>query len=173
MNFPLLSQLFSEGPAPEIAREMELYGRLSGRWRTSITYFPLHSSERTEEGEWTFGYALNGRAVIDLWEVPARTSLGRASVPTSGECGLCVRVYDSRLKLWRFTFHGPVHGVTINMLAYEDGSEIVQERFENGRRERWIFSQISHESFRWRAIVSTDGGSNWRLTQTVVARRTA
>ncbi len=58
-----------------------------------------------------------------------------------------MRVYDSRLKLWRFTFHGPVHGTTIDMLAFAVGPEIVQERFYEGRCERWIFSDISNEQF--------------------------
>ncbi len=171
MNLPLLNSLLAQGPASGAAREMQLYGRLSGRWRTSITYFPLHGPERREKGEWTFGYALEGRAVIDVWQVPPRAQLREVSGLTSRECGLCVRVYDPRLKLWRFTFHGPVHQVTINMLAFAVGPDIVQERFHNGDRERWIFSDISHQRFSWRSVVSTDGGATWRLTQTVEARR--
>jgi hypothetical protein len=89
---------------------------------------PLDGPERREEGEWTFGYALEGRAGIDVWQVPPRAQLGGVKGVTSHECGLCVRVYDPRLKLWRFTFHGPVNGVTINMLAFAVGPDIVQER---------------------------------------------
>ena len=36
-----------------------------GRWRTLIIHFPLEGPERREEAEWTFGYALEGREVID------------------------------------------------------------------------------------------------------------
>jgi hypothetical protein len=82
-----------------------------------------------------------------------------------------VRVYDPRLKLWRFTFHGPVHGTTVDMLAFAVGLEIVQERFSGGRCERWIFSDISDEHFYWRSVLSTDGGVSWRLTQAIEARR--
>jgi hypothetical protein len=171
MSTKLLSSLLAEGPAPGMAREMELFGRLNGRWRTLIKYFPLLGTERQEEGEWTFGYALEGRAVIDVWQVPPRAQLGGAEGRTSHECGLCVRVYDPRLKLWRFTFHGPVLGVTIDMLAYADGLDIVQERYDNGRCERWIFSGISHERFFWRSVVSDDRGMTWRLTQTIEAHR--
>jgi hypothetical protein len=172
MSSPL-EALFAEGPAPGLEAEMKLYGQLFGRWRTSITYFPLDGPERRETGEWTFGYALEGRAVLDIWQVPSRAELGGAGTRSSHECGMCVRVYDPRLKLWRFTFHGPVQGATTDMLAFAIGSDIVQERYANGRCERWIFSNITEERFSWRAAVSTDGGVYWRTTQTVDARRTA
>ena len=138
MTSQLLSCFSADGPAPDLAKEMSLYGRLDGRWRTRITYLPVDGPERREEGEWTFSYALEGRAVIDVWQVPPRAQLGGVKGVSSHECGLCVRVYDPRLKLWRFTFHGPVHGTTINMLAFQVGPDIVQERFYNGRCERWI-----------------------------------
>ena len=63
MNSQLLSSLLADEPEPNISTEMDLYGRLNGRWRTLITYFPLEGPERREEGEWTFVYALEGRAV--------------------------------------------------------------------------------------------------------------
>lgn len=171
MNSSLSGLLLSEAPARGFEREMELYGRLNGHWRTSITYLSPRGEERKEEGDWTFGYALEGRAVIDVWQVPPRTRIGAGSGTRSRECGLCVRVYDPQLKLWRFTFHGPVHKVTIEMLAFAAGPDIVQERFDNGLRERWIFSDISNGRFSWRAVVSKDGGMTWELTQTVEAFR--
>jgi hypothetical protein len=171
MTSPILRSLLADGPAPGLTKEMDLYGRLNGRWRTQITHFPLEGPEHREEGEWTFGYALEGRAVIDVWQVPPRAQLGGAKGVTSHECGLCVRVYDPRLKLWRFTFHGPVSGVTINMLAFAVGPDIVQERFHNSRCERWIFSDISDDRFSWRSVVSTPGAVGWRLMQTIDARR--
>ena len=109
--------------------------------------------------------------MIDVWQVPPHAQLGGVKGVTSHECGLCVRVYDPRLKLWRFTFHGPVSGVTINMLAFAVGPDIVQERFYNARCERWIFSDISHDRFFWRSVLSTDGGVSWGLMQTIEARR--
>jgi hypothetical protein len=171
MTPQLLSSIVANGPAPNLTKEMDLFGRLNGRWRTSITYFPVEGVKYREEGEWTFGYALEGRAVVDVWQVPPRAQLGGKKGTTSHECGLCVRVYDPKVKLWRFTFHGPVLGVTINMLAFSVGPDIVQERFYDGCCERWIFFDISHERFLWRSVLSRDGGVSWRLTQTIEAHR--
>jgi hypothetical protein len=58
-------------------KEMDLYGRLNGHWRTLITHFPLDGPERREEGEWTFGHALEGRAVIDVWQKAATRATRR------------------------------------------------------------------------------------------------
>jgi hypothetical protein len=91
---------------------------------------------------------------------PPRAQLGGVKGVTSRECGLWVRVYDPRLKLWRFTFHGPVNGVTINMLAFAVGPDMTLERFYDARCERWIFSDIFHDRFLWRSVLSTDGGAS-------------
>jgi hypothetical protein len=171
MISPLINSLLADGPASGLEKEMDLYGRLCGRWKTLITYFPLDGPEHRGTGEWTFGYALEGRAVIDVWEVPPRAQLARSNRDMSRECGLCVRIYDPTLKLWRFTFHGPINQVTINMLAFPVGPDIVQERYVSGNCERWIFSDMSLNRFSWRSIHSSDGGATWRLMQTIEASR--
>jgi hypothetical protein len=55
---------------------------------------PLDGPERREEGEWTFGYALEGRAVIDVWQVPPRAQLGgmreRAAMNAAYACAYTI-----------------------------------------------------------------------------------
>ena len=36
---------------------------------------------------------------------------------------------------------------------------------------RWIFSDITADSFRWRALGSPDGGKTWVVAQEMDARR--
>lgn len=165
-----LSLLPWPGPAPDRAHGMSTYGRLVGRWRTEIVYLPRGDQpERRATGEWEFGYALEGRAIIDVWQVPSREEALRTG--ETAECGLCVRIYDPGLDLWRFTFHGPVHRATIDMLAQAIGPDIVQEYCDSGALVQWVFSDIAHDSFAWRAQRSTDGGSTWIVEQTVTATR--
>jgi hypothetical protein len=96
-------------------RTMSVFGRLVGKWQTEIIYCPANQPIRRMIGEWEFGYALEGRAIIDVWQVPPRAEAQRTGV--TAECGLCVRIYEPALDLWQFTFHGPVRGTTINMIA--------------------------------------------------------
>jgi hypothetical protein len=36
---------------------------------------------------------------------------------------------------------------------------------------RWIFSEIRNNSFRWRRILSLDGGKTWQLHKEMSVRR--
>ena len=89
--------------------------------------------------------------MIDVWQVPGRDRLAGAPRAAGQECGLCVRIWDPGLQLWRFTFHGTAHGHLIHMYARVIGDEIVMEQAQGGDLLRWIFSDIGPESFRWRS----------------------
>jgi hypothetical protein len=38
---------------------------------------------------------------------------------------------------------------------------------------RWIFSEITADSYRWRSIVADDGSEGWRLATEMRVRRRA
>jgi hypothetical protein len=137
---------------------MHQFGCLAGSWATSITFYPPDERERRAEGLWEFSYALGGRAVIDLWRVGEETAL-------------CVRVWDPRLQVWRFTYHGPLRGEQIHMIAQQIDDEMVLERDDGDALVRWVFFDIKERSFKWRATSSRDGGVTWRLDQTIDARK--
>jgi hypothetical protein len=161
--------LLSTEAANDRAEAMHRYGQLAGKWQTSIKYTPGEGAERYASGEWEFGYALEGRAVIDVWQIPSRSEAERTG--NTVECGLCVRVYDPVLNLWKFTFHGPLHRTTMNMLAYKIGDEIVQEMFAGRDIVRWIFHNITEKNFLWKAVRSKDGGNTWQTEQTLEATK--
>jgi len=164
--------LLTNRPAAVHAAQIEQFGQLVGLWETRISYHPADGSPaRHTTGAWEFGYALDGRAVIDVWQVPDRAALAGAERAADQECGLCVRIWDPRLQLWRFTFHGTAHGHLIHMYAREIDDEIIMERAEGAHLVRWIFSDIRPDSFHWRSEHSIDGGANWRLDQRVQAHR--
>ncbi|WP_052720247.1 hypothetical protein [Actinoplanes rectilineatus] len=142
-----------------------LFDPLIGTWRTRIHYL---TSGREVDGDWEFGPALDGRAVLDVWRVPSAT----VPVPDADrEVGLCVRIWDPRLRLWRFTFHSTATTTVISMYARAIGSEIILERAVADRIERWVFSSILPDTFAWRSDVSVRGGE-WSTVQTLTARRT-
>ena len=53
-------------------------------------------------GEWRFGWILGGRAIQDIWIVPAPRRLP-AGRPRPIGYGTTVRVYDAGLKAWHVT----------------------------------------------------------------------
>lgn len=159
---------------PHQAPEIQEFGQLVGLWETRIRYFPADGSPpRLAEGEWEFGLALEGRAVIDVWQVPRRSALGDGHRSPSQECGLCVRIWDPRLRLWRFTFHSTATSLAIQMYARRIGDDIVMERADGSDLIRWTFTAIRQDAFQWRNERSRDGGHTWTLEQDVDARRVA
>ena len=79
-------------PAKNGWQAIYLYGQLAGKWTTSIKYTSIEGAERFASGEWELGYSLEGRAVIDVWQIPSK----KESELTGNtiESGLCVRIYD-------------------------------------------------------------------------------
>ena len=83
-----------------------------------------------------------------------------------------MRFYDEGIDAWRSTWIGPRNRVVMPFLARKVGEEIVLEgSFEEGVQTRWIFSEITTDSFAWRAVDSKDNGQNWTLLQEMKARR--
>src|SRR5262245_66558802 len=117
--------------------------------------------------EWHFSWALDGRAVVDVWINPSRADRTEA---TDGEWGMSVRFYDPVVGAWRSTWHGPKKGWVIPFVARPHPEGIVLE----GRRDdvdlHWIFSDIGSDSFRWRAEETGPDGATM-IRQRFVATR--
>jgi hypothetical protein len=154
---PLASVLHADGPDPQYAEQLALFGQFVGAWELDVTSYLDDGSRVSAQGEWHFGWVLGGRAVQDVWRVPGR------------EYGTTVRFYDPALDAWRVVWSGPVVGRQVTFVARAEGDEIVLAGNEGGRDVRWIFSEIEQRSFRWRAVVA-DGG-DWRKVQEMEVRR--
>jgi len=164
--------LLSEKPAEHLADQMKIFAPLIGSWDLDIIYYaPDGGVQRAVRGEWHFAWALEGRAVADVWITPPRSER-KAVDPPSGEYGLTLRFFDPAIDAWRSTWHGPVHGIVWPFIGRARGSDFVLERVDaEGALMHWTFSNISHERFDWRAEVSHDDGSTWRLEQQMRAQR--
>jgi hypothetical protein len=151
---------------------MMLYGRLVGHWDVEVVDTLDDGSKRTSRGEWIFGWALEGRAIQDVFLVPPRRERGRPlSAGARDTYGTTLRVYDPVQDAWHITWINPTRNARNDMVGRRAGSEIVQEGRDEEGPYRWIFSDISQESFRWRAEVSRDGGKTWRVATEFLARR--
>jgi hypothetical protein len=160
----------SEGPEQELADELELFGQFVGSWDVSVTNYRPDGSAITIPAEWHFAWALGGRAIQDVWIAPSREARERDG--SDGEWGTTIRFYDREIDAWRSTWLGPRRHVVMPFIARRIEDEIVLEgSFEDGVTTRWIFSDITSDSFSWRAVESTDGGGNWLLKQEMKAQR--
>jgi hypothetical protein len=168
----LAEALLADGPNPEHAEALMLFGQLVGEWECDWAGYDWDGRPaRTERGEWIFGWVLEGRAVQDVWIIPSRerrSGEGRQQA----EYGTTIRVYDPLLDAWLVTWNGPIGRARRTFVARRLGDAIVQDgQSEEGYPLRWIFSEIAASSFSWRSLCSRDGEKTWPLREEMRVRR--
>jgi hypothetical protein len=169
--------LHSDGPAPDRADKLGLYGFLIGSWETTVIAHEESGATHTNRGEIHAGWVLEGRALQDVWMLPRRAERKPGAsprpLPVTGDWyGTTLRVYDPGLDAWHILWSNPVTQIYTRQIGRARGADIVQEgRHESGALLRWSFSKIKPESFHWRGEISADGGASWRLQVEVLAHR--
>jgi hypothetical protein len=173
MTAPFLDALGADGPAADRAGKMDLYGRFVGSWDLDVSQFSDDGRERRRAGEWHFGWALEGRAVQDVWIVPPRGEWRRGDAAANvNSYGTTLRVYDPDIDAWRIQWTDPVTRNFLQMIGRAEGADIVQLGTRlDGQLMRWSFLEITPDSFRWRGEISADDGASWRVNTEFTATR--
>jgi hypothetical protein len=106
---------------------------------------------------------------MDVWIAPRRSLRDTESLY---EYGATLRFFDPDIRAWRSTWIGPMNHIVRSFIARAVEDEIMLEGcFTPGSLTRWIFSQITPTSFRWRNVVSSDDGATWITVQEMAALR--
>jgi hypothetical protein len=162
--------LFANAGAKPVADELGPYGQFIGNWEFDNEYRREDGSIECASGEWRFDWALEGRAVVDVWTYPKRSDRALTGAGPGG-LGVTVRTYDADSGTWNVAWSA-ANGTFLLLKGRRAGEEIVQEgREADGRIVRWIFSEISGSAFTWRSESSKDEGKTWTLDQVMKARR--
>jgi hypothetical protein len=106
--------------------------------------------------------------LADVWISPSRTA--RAGGARYGEWGLSLRFWDESVGAYRSTWHGPLRGWVIPFTARPTDDGLVLEGERDGARLRWVFSDLTETSFRWRAE-EAEVGAGFRVRQRFAATR--
>ncbi len=169
----MLDALAADGPFPDYADKLMLFGRFVGAWDIESQFFePEKGLVKEGRAEWLFGWALEGRAVQDVLASPPRA--GRQPGQASKEYGSTLRVYDPKIDAWRVTYIAPIYGATVNLIARAHDDEIwLEGRSPWNALFRWTFAEIAPDSFRWRGYESTDEGRSWFMGEEMRAHRRA
>jgi hypothetical protein len=167
----MIEALQADGPFPEHADKLMLFGRLVGSWDIEGRFLDEEGNVITERtGEWHFGWVLEGRVIQDVLIVPARE--GREPGQQSRSYDTAIRVYDPGIDGWRVHVVAPVYGATVNLIAREHNDEIWLEGLgPENKPVRWTFSEFSDERVRWQGFVSNDDGSTWIRDEEIILNR--
>jgi hypothetical protein len=146
----MLELLAADGPHPDHADALMLFGRFVGAWDMEGWQRAEDGSPTPQQGEWHFGWVLGGRAIQDVLVVPGV------------EHGTTIRFYDPVARAWEITWITPPGRAVRRLQARPDGADIVLEgRDPKGHRLRWTFTGIAPERFTWSGFASYDDGVSW------------
>lgn len=164
--------LFAAGRSQEIPESDDLYGWLIGSWELDVLHYGSEVPAPNLKGEAHFRWILEGRAVQDVWIMPRLSERGAQLTKTNNTYGTTLRVWDPTLQAWRVTWINPVTGNRNELLGRGIGSDIVQiGALADGTPIRWIFSEITPDSFLWSGETLNADGNSWKLQSQFRARR--
>lgn len=151
--------LTAQSRSPEIPATSDLYGWLIGSWDLEVRRFGPDGAEYNGSGEVHFAWVLEGRAVEDVWIM-------------KNTYGVTLRVWDRAIGAWRVTWINPVSGARDELVGRRSGKDIVQVgTHADGTPIRWIFTDITPDSFRWVGEALEPDGNTWKLEAEFRARR--
>jgi len=169
-----LRALAAPGRSPEIPASADVYGWLVGSWELDVFFYLTDISAQHIKAEAHFSWALEGRAVQDVWIMPRRQD---RTAPPDKSCnmyGTTLRIWDPSLEAWRVTWSNPVTGQRDELIGRWSGHDIVQiGTHADGTPIRWLFTEITPDSFLWTGEALQSDGRTWKLQGQFRARRIA
>ncbi len=160
--------LAADGPYAGLKEKLDLFGQFVGEWDIVEARYPKpDGTEIRRRGEISFKWILEGRAIQDVWSMIDEKT-GKA-VPA----GTTVRFYDSNIDAWQSVWISPrQHAVQPFIARKVKGAIVLTGKTADGSYpERWVFSEIRPDSFRWHSEETHDGGKTWILTEEMKIRR--
>src|SRR5262245_11230482 len=166
----MIEALQASHPRSKLAEKLPLFGQFVGSWDVEVINYKPDGSQETVQGEWHFGWVLDGRAIQDVWIAPKRSL--RAGNEEVGEYGATLRFYEPRIDAWRSTWIGPARGWGLPFIARQIKDDIgLEGGVVPDASGIWVFSGLTIGSFDARAIDATACGVTFRKVQEVFGAR--
>jgi hypothetical protein len=165
--------LSASGRSPEIPESADCYGWLVGSWVLDVRHYWSDVSALGLQAEAHFGWALEGRAVQDVWIMPRRADRTGAIDKALNMYGTTLRVWDAAIEAWRVTWMNPAAGTRAELVGRWHGKDVMQIGAIAGTPLRWVFSEITRDSFLWKGESLGPDGNTWKLDGEFRARRLA
>jgi hypothetical protein len=162
--------LHADGAEHGRTLNLQLFAQFIGSWDLQWTATGADGEPLSATGELHFGWVLGGRAIQDIWIVPGRGQPGEGQPPHAFH-GTTIRFFDDHIDAWRSTWMNPVMNTVRRFIGREEGGRIVLISDEELPHQRWSFSDIEPDSFRWQGEFSNDGGLTWALDDVMLATR--
>lgn len=162
--------------APELAVDIDkaddIYGWLIGSWSLEVRHYRgVDLGGQGLMAEAHFARVLEGRAIGDVWLMPARGSQASREAGMT-MYGMTLRSWDPQLGAWRIAWNNPAGGHREMQIGRRVGGDIVQTGARpDGQATRWRFTEIAPERFHWIGEALDPDGETWRIEGEFIARR--
>ena len=158
--------LISSQQSKSIPDDRNLFGQFVGEWDFDWYDRKNDYAGRHVKGEWIFSWVLNGSAIQDVFICPSRAERS-INCQSDSEYGTTIRIFNPTSGAWDI-FYGCTNEAT-RLEARKEKNEIVLTEIGE-KKMKWIFSEISENSFHWRHI-RTDDDQNWYIRSELIATR--
>lgn len=161
------------GRSPEIPEAEDAYGWLVGSWELDVLHYKARDvRSQNIKGEAHFEWALEGRAIQDVWIMPRVGERQPETDRINNMYGTTLRVWDPAIQAWRVRWVNPVSGHEERQTGRRVGNEIVQVGARlDGTPTRWRFTELATDSFHWIGESLDANGKTWKLEGEFRARR--
>ena len=159
--------------SPEIPDSLDVYGWLCGSWNLEVLHYRgVDTAGHHLTGEVHATRVLEGRAVQDVWIMPRCEIRSATTDKTMNMYGTTLRSWDGSIKAWRIAWTNPVTGHREEQVGRWNGKDILQEGTRpDGTRTRWMFEEITGDSFHWRGEALSPDSKTWTLGAEFLAKR--
>ena len=157
--------LAAPGRSHEIPESADAYGWLVGSWELDIhIYWAVDVRAKGLKGEAHFGWALEGRAIQDIWIMPRLAERTSNLDKHMNMYGTTLRVWDPAIQAWRITWINPAGDHREEQIGRWSGKDVVQVGMRpDWTPTRWTFSEITADSFHWTGEAMNPDGRTWKL----------
>jgi len=156
--------LAASGRSPEIPDASDVYGWLVGSWELDVYRYVVDVADRHIKGEVHAGWVLEGRAVQDVWIMPRVSDRPSYQDRVTNMYGTTLRIWDPAIQAWRIIWRNPVTGHSEEQIGRRNGNDIVQVGARaDGTPTRWMFTEITRDSFHWTGESLNPDGKTWAL----------
>lgn len=166
MENEFINALVSTKKNDNLPDHQNIFGSLIGAW--DFEWIDNHGTaqERHMKGEWIFSWTLDGTAIQDVFICPSREERVHNQQPDAAYA-TTIRIYNPTTEAWDI-FYGCTGDIT-RLEARKEGNNIVLTEVET-QNMKWIFSDITKNSFHWQNIMAKDG-NEWKLLGELFATR--
>ncbi len=150
--------------SPEIPDSADVYGWLVGSWEFEVLHYrAVDVSTLALTGEAHFCWVLEGRAMQDVWIMPACSQRSTPTRKDNNMYGTTLRVWDPSTQAWLIRWINPVSGHREEQIGRRVGNDIVQIGARaDGTPTRWRFTEITADSFHWIGEALNPNGNTWK-----------